>query len=55
VHCFEIHRTNITGALITAAPPLTFHQLYDGIFGELAASYEGALPFRELPVACCTA
>src|SRR5262252_917429 len=55
VHGFEIHRTNISGALITDAPPLTFHQLYDGIFGEPAAGHEGALPFRELPVACRTA
>src|SRR5262249_2318692 len=41
--------------LITDAPPLTFHQLYDGIFRELAAGHEGALPFRELPVAGRTA
>lgn len=55
VHGFEIHRTNVSGALITDAPPLTFHQLYDGLCGELAAGHEGALPFRELPVACRTA
>ena len=55
VHGFEIHGTHISGACITDAPPLTFHQLYDGIFGELAAGHEGALPFRELPVAGRTA
>ena len=55
VHGFEIHRTNVSGALITDAPPLTFHQPYDGLFGELTAGHQGALPFRELPVACRTA
>jgi hypothetical protein len=55
VHGVEIHRTHVRSALITDAPPLTLHQLYDGLFGELAAGHEGALPFRELPVACHTA
>src|SRR5262245_36681459 len=55
LHGVEIYRTNVRSALITDAPPLTFHQLYDGIFGKLAAGHEGALPFRELPVACHTA
>src|SRR4029450_8041589 len=50
----EIHGTDVGSPLITDTPPLTFHQQYDGVFRELAAGHEGALPFRELPVACRT-
>jgi hypothetical protein len=50
----EIHGTDVSGPLITDAPPLTFHQPYDCIFRELAAGHQGALPFRELPAACHT-
>jgi len=52
MHCFEIHGTNVSGPCITDAPPLPFQQPYDRVFGELAASHQGALPFGELPVAC---
>src|SRR5262245_37694610 len=55
IHGLEIDRTYIGSARIADAPPLTFHQLHDRLFGELAAGHEGALPFRELPVACRTA
>src|SRR5713101_8405031 len=55
MHRFEIHGTNVGGPFITDAPPLTFHQPYDRVFGELAAGHQGTLPFRELPVACRTA
>src|SRR5215216_8131735 len=51
----EIHGTDVGGSLITDTPPLTFHQLYDRVFRELAAGHQGALPFRKLPVACHTA
>ena len=39
MHCFEIHGTNVGGPCITDAPPLTFQQLYDGVFGEFAAGH----------------
>jgi hypothetical protein len=55
MHCCESHGTNIGGSFITDAPPLTLQQLYDWVFGELAAGPQGALPFRELPGAYCTA
>jgi hypothetical protein len=55
MHRFEIHGTNVGGPCITDTPPLTFQQPYDRVFGELAASHQGAFPFRELPVACRTA
>src|SRR5215813_7414597 len=55
MHRFEIHRANVGGPLIADAPPLTFHQPYNRVFGELAAGHQGALPFRELPAACRTA
>src|SRR4051794_6433616 len=47
----EINRTNVGGARITDAPPLTFRQSYDRVFGELTAGHQSALSFRELPVA----
>jgi len=55
MHGFEVHGTHVGGPCITDAPPLTFQQPYDGGFGELAAGHQGALPFRELPVADGTA
>ena len=55
LHGLEIDRTEIGSALITDAPALILHQLSDRLCGELAAGHEGALPFRALPVACCTA
>jgi hypothetical protein len=48
MHRFKIHRTNVGGLLITDAPPLTFYQPYDRVFGELAAGHQGALPFGKL-------
>src|SRR5215211_1901674 len=55
IDSLEIHGTDVGGALITDTPPLTFHQLYDRVFRELAAGHQGALPFRKLPAACRTA
>jgi hypothetical protein len=52
MHRFESHGTNVGGPLITDAPPLTFQQLYDRVFGELTTGQQGALPFGELSVAC---
>jgi hypothetical protein len=49
MHRLEIHGADVGGPLITDTPPLTFHQLYDRVFRELAAGHQGALPFRELP------
>jgi hypothetical protein len=51
MHRLEINRTNVGGALITDAPPLTFRQAYDRVFGELTAGHQRAFPFGELPVA----
>src|SRR4030095_13132955 len=51
----KIHGTDVGGPRVTNPPPLTFHQLYDRVFRELAAGHQGALPFRELPAACRTA
>jgi hypothetical protein len=55
MHRFAIHGTNVGGPCLTDTPPLTLQQPYARVFGELAASPQGAVPFRELPVACRTA
>ena len=52
MHRFEIRRTNIGGPLVTDAPPLTFDQPSDRVFGKLAMGHQGARPFGELLVAC---
>src|SRR2546423_9639513 len=48
----EIDRTDIGGAFVTDAPPLTLQQPLPGVFRQFAAGHQGPLPFGELPVAC---
>src|SRR5262245_56622192 len=52
MHRLESHRTDGGGPLIADAPPLTFHQLYDRLFGQLTAGHQGPRPFGALPGAC---
>jgi len=52
MHGLEIDRTDIGGARITDAPPLTFQELCHGRFREFAPGHQGPLPFGKLPVAC---
>src|SRR4029450_54271 len=55
IHGLEVDVTDIRGAFVTDAPPLTLQKPFHGRFRQLAPRHQGALPLGELPVAEGTA